>query len=835
MKKIKNLLLILAMVLVLGVITSCDGTNPATGNENTPTVEHTHNYKSEVVNPTCEKGGYTKHTCECGNTYNDTETSALGHTEVIDEGVEPSCINDGIGLSEGKHCSVCNKVLVAQETVKGSVEHNFGEWTIIKEATEDEEGSKKQVCSICGLENVQSIPLKEHVHSYTSNVVEPTCDMPGYTMHECTKCGECYIDNEVEPLGHDWLETTYTWSDDSSMVTAVRLCKNDNTHNETLSVEVTSEVVQEQTCTLPELTTYIASFEGTSFETQMKEAVTQEALGHLWWQEIMYTWNECDGGWEATATRVCGRDMSHNEVESVIATSVVVQEQTCKLPELTTYTASFEGLLFDTQIKENVKTKEPSDQKHNIIIRAAEDATCTTNGYTEGKYCDICLETFVEQEEIPAAGHSMNKGNCVNCEYTIINYYIKEDGLSYEVGFSFVEEESIVILSEYQGLPVTSIAGSAFAGNSSLVNIVIPNSIISIGEDAFYGCEHLNNIEIPTSVTSIGTGAFQCCSSLTSITIPNSVTKIEERTFSTCTSLTNIEIPTSITSIDSFAFQGCTNLNNVELHENLISIGEYAFSFCQTFTEVVIPNTVISIGEYAFFECNNLKSITLPFIGNTKDGIENTNFSYIFVGTLPPDIHMQKSLEEVTITNVTNIPDNAFAGCNLTSIEIPSSVTSIGESAFASSDITSINIPNGVTSIGDRAFNYCSNLKSISIPNSVTEMGERVFEYCINLEEIIISANITILKEGLLYNCTNLNGVLIPNNITKIDKWVFTNCENLEKVYYFGSKEEWENVDVDSSNDTYLNEETIYYYSESQPTEGNYWHYATDGVTPVIW
>jgi hypothetical protein len=33
-----------------------------------------------------------------------------------------------------------------------------------------------------------------------------------------------------------------------------------------------------------------------------------------------------------------------------------------------------------------------------------------------------------------------------------------------------------------------------------------------------------------------------------------------------------------------------------------------------------------------------------------------------------------------------------------------------------------------------------------------------------------------------------------------------------------------------------LTSATRYYYSESQPTdEGNYWHYSTDGVTPVVW
>ncbi|MBR7116406.1 MAG: hypothetical protein IKC87_01700 [Clostridia bacterium] len=41
---------------------------------------HTHVYESVVTNPTCEDKGYTTHTCECGDSYTDTEVAALGHS-----------------------------------------------------------------------------------------------------------------------------------------------------------------------------------------------------------------------------------------------------------------------------------------------------------------------------------------------------------------------------------------------------------------------------------------------------------------------------------------------------------------------------------------------------------------------------------------------------------------------------------------------------------------------------------------------------------------------------------------------------------------------------------
>ncbi len=45
----------------------------------------------------------------------------------------------------------------------------------------------------------------EHTHEYTEEVVKPTCTTDGYTLYSC-KCGECYKDNYVDKLTHQFGE-----------------------------------------------------------------------------------------------------------------------------------------------------------------------------------------------------------------------------------------------------------------------------------------------------------------------------------------------------------------------------------------------------------------------------------------------------------------------------------------------------------------------------------------------------------------------------------------------------------------------------------------------------
>lgn len=73
----------------------------------------------------------------------DVTIAALGHTEKTVSALAPSCTESG--LTAGKRCPVCETVLEGLETV-AALGHNYGEWTVVKQATETEEGEERRVC-----------------------------------------------------------------------------------------------------------------------------------------------------------------------------------------------------------------------------------------------------------------------------------------------------------------------------------------------------------------------------------------------------------------------------------------------------------------------------------------------------------------------------------------------------------------------------------------------------------------------------------------------------------------------------------------------------------------
>lgn len=301
--------------------------------------------------------------------------------------------------------------------------------------------------------------------------------------------------------------------------------------------------------------------------------------------------------------------------------------------------------------------------------------------------------------------------------------------------------------------------------DTSAREIVVPNTIegypvTKIGDMAFFGCSGLASITISDSVKSIGYSAFYNCTSLTAVDIPRNVTSIGDSAFSQCTALTKVDIPYGVTSIGGSVFANCTSLTAVDIPHSVTSVGDSAFYNCTALTEVHLPYSVKSIGESAFNKCKALKVISIPY------GVECIEW-----GT--------------------------FAECSsLASITIPDSVTSIGPNAFSScSSLTSVTIPKGVAVIEESAFYNCSGLTTITIPNSVCVIGSLSF-----------------------YGCSSLTSVTIHKSVTGIYSNAFNNCYKLNEVYYMGTEDQWNAINIYFGNDK-LTSANIMYHEECEEVE----------------
>ena len=107
---------------------------------------------------------------------------------------------------------------------------------------------------------------------------------------------------------------------------------------------------------------------------------------------------------------------------------------------------------------------------------------------------------------------------------------------------------SLSIPSTIKGAPVKTIGSLAFCDNSSLENVTIPDTVLSIESAAFTRCDKLSSITLPNSIAYIGDYAFAGCTSLTKIYIPTSVEKMGDYVFSNCYNLTYITYPSNATT-----------------------------------------------------------------------------------------------------------------------------------------------------------------------------------------------------------------------------------------------------------------------------------------------
>ncbi len=170
-------IIFVAVMSFLFTFTAC-GKTP----ESTACVHEWGEYTA-IKDATCTEKGIKERQCaKCGETEKE-EIAALGHTEVVDEAIEPTCTE--AGKTEGKHCSVCHEVLVAQEEIAA-----LGHTEVVDEevaptcaATGRTAGKH---CSVCGEIIVAQEEIAALGHTYVNEI--------------CTRCGEHEPTKELKYL-----------------------------------------------------------------------------------------------------------------------------------------------------------------------------------------------------------------------------------------------------------------------------------------------------------------------------------------------------------------------------------------------------------------------------------------------------------------------------------------------------------------------------------------------------------------------------------------------------------------------------------------------------------
>ena len=328
---------------------------------------HTHSYTSAVTKvPTCTAEGVRTYTCSCGDTYTET-ISVAAHTEVVDAAVAATCT--ATGLTEGKHCSVCNEVLVAQTTVAALGHTEVVDAAVAATCTTAGKTEGKH-CSVCNEILVAQTEVVATGHTEVVDAaVAATCTAAGKTEGKhCSVCNEVLVaQTEVAATGH--------------------------------TPGAAADCTNAQTCTVC-------------------QAVITAALGH---QEKVVA-GEAASCTETGLTDgiICERCDAILDAQEEIpalghsnAAAVKENEQaaTC------TVDGSYDSVVYCSTCGAEVsrETVTVKAEGHKEVVDAAVAATCTTAGKTEGKHCSVCNEVLVAQTVVDALGHNYENGACSRC------------------------------------------------------------------------------------------------------------------------------------------------------------------------------------------------------------------------------------------------------------------------------------------------------------------------------------------------------------------------------------------------------------------------------------
>ena len=397
-------------------------------------------------------------------------------------------------------------------------------------------------------------------------------------------------------------------------------------------------------------------------------------------------------------------------------------------------------------------------------------------------------------------------------EKKVFEYTLDDDGNATITKYDG-NVRALTIPDTLDGYTVVAIGSSAFAKNTYLQSVVIPDTVTVIQESAFAECTNLSQIHLSDNLEYMYDSAFGYCNSLNNVCIPKTlvecyskdffkgeggpfrdcinlknisfeegITNIPKKLFYRCTGIEKINIPDTVIMIDDRAFKERTSLKNIQLSNNLTTIGQEAFNGCTSLEKVVIPNSVTTIKGAAFLACSKLSDVTL-----SKNLLSLGGYAFGDCDSLE-SIEIPKSIETTTeeyyIQYIYGYQWGVFIACdNLKEIIFEKGTTQIAKGMFANNEsIEQISIPDTVTLIGDQAFLNCTSLSDVQLSQNLITVGQEAFMGCTSITKIKIPDSVTTIKGAAFLACSDLSDVTLSRNLISLGGYAFGDCDSLESI-----------------------------------------------------
>ena len=254
------------------------------------------------------------------------------------------------------------------------------------------------VCSICnGKNDVSGHTYDQKKTEEIYKVSDATCTSPALYYMSCV-CGakgaDTFESGDKNPDKHSG--ALGDWQSDEDKHWKEYPCCHVRMDEESHHWDE-GKITTAATCTAAGVKTFTCS------GCNRTKTETLAALEHNY-GDPSYVWN----GRSCTAERVCSRDDSHKETETVTAAVKVTQNKDCVSDELSTYTASFQNTAFAKQTKEDVVTA--SKLGHDF-----ENGAWQSDGDHHWKKCSRCVVTDTEAPHAGGAATCIAKAVCASC------------------------------------------------------------------------------------------------------------------------------------------------------------------------------------------------------------------------------------------------------------------------------------------------------------------------------------------------------------------------------------------------------------------------------------